>query len=62
MPALLSELRSKDWTVFAKGFKKPQVVYEYLSRYVHQVALSNRRIIGIDRQGVSLTPKIQTTG
>ena len=55
VPALLSELRSKDWTVFAKGFKKPQVVYEYLSRYVHQVALSNRRIIGIDRQGVSLT-------
>jgi len=55
LSALLTELRSKDWTVFAKGFKKPQVVYDYLSRYVHQVALSNRRIIGIDRHGVSLT-------
>ena len=55
MATLLSELRGKDWTVFAKGFKKPQVVYEYLSRYVHQVALSNRRITGIDRHGVSLT-------
>jgi len=52
---MLSELAGKDWTVFAKGFKKPKVVYDYLSRYVHQVALSNRRIIGIDRKGVSLT-------
>ena len=55
MSILLTELRSKDWTVFAKGFKKPTVVYDYLSRYVHQVALSNRRIVGIDKTGVSLS-------
>ncbi len=55
IPELLETLYPKDWTVFAKVFKKPRVVYDYLSRYVHQVALSNRRIIDIDRQGVSLT-------
>jgi hypothetical protein len=36
--------RQKQWEVFAKPFETPEAVYEYLSRYVHQVALSNQRL------------------
>jgi len=41
---LLQEAGSKKWEVFAKAFEQPEAVYEYLSRYVHQVALSNHRL------------------
>jgi hypothetical protein len=32
-----------------KPFADPELVYEYLSRYVHQVAISNYRIVKIER-------------
>lgn len=41
---LLKALRAKKWEVFIKPFAKPEAVYEYLSRYVHQVAISNYRL------------------
>lgn len=34
---------------FIKPFATPEVVTEYLSRYVHQVALSNYRLESIDQ-------------
>jgi hypothetical protein len=47
--ALVEQVMAKKWEVFAKPFEKPEVVYEYLSRYVHQVAISNHRILKIDK-------------
>lgn len=46
---LLSELRAKKWEVFIKPFANPDTVTEYLSRYVHQVAISNYRLESIDK-------------
>jgi hypothetical protein len=44
VPRLLAELRAKKWEVFIKPFSTPETVTEYLSRYVHQVAISNYRL------------------
>ncbi len=45
---VLAELQAKKWEVFAKPFANPEVVYEYLSRYVHQVAISNYRLVKLE--------------
>jgi hypothetical protein len=43
-----------DWVVYAKKpFSTPQAVLEYLSRYTHRVAISNRRIIQYDTNSVT---------
>ena len=44
LPKMLAELRAKKWEVFIKPFENPETVTEYLSRYVHQVAISNYRL------------------
>jgi hypothetical protein len=50
----LAPVRKKRWVVYAKApFSGPEAVLAYLSRYTHQVAISNRRIIGFDRTGVT---------
>jgi hypothetical protein len=42
---LHSSLRRKKWVVYAKRpFSSPETVLEYLGRYTHRVAISNRRI------------------
>jgi hypothetical protein len=41
---LVQDLREKKWEVFIKPFDNPEAVYEYLSRYMHQVAISNYRL------------------
>ncbi len=46
---LLAKIEAKKWEVFAKPFEGPEVVYEYLSRYVHQVAISNYRILKLEK-------------
>ena len=46
---LLAQLEAKAWEVYAKPFDQPEVVYEYLSRYVHQVAIANYRILKIEK-------------
>jgi hypothetical protein len=46
---LLAELRAKKWEVFIKPFANPDTVTEYLSRYVHQVAISNYRLESIEK-------------
>ncbi len=45
--AIVAEIEAKKWEVYAKPFEKAEIVVEYLSRYVHQVAISNYRIIKI---------------
>lgn len=50
----LSPVRKKRWVVYAKPpFAGPEAVLAYLSRYTHRVAISNRRLIAFDEQGVT---------
>ena len=50
----LDELYSKEWVVYCKPpFKSPVYVLEYLGRYTHRVAISNSRIIRVDKKKVS---------
>jgi predicted Zn-ribbon and HTH transcriptional regulator len=51
---LLSSLYRKEWVVYCKTpFKNPAYVVEYLGRYTHRVAISNKRIISIDKDTVT---------
>ena len=50
----LAPLRSCEWVVYAKRpFAGPEAVLAYLSRYTHRVAISNRRLVAMDEDGVS---------
>lgn len=50
----LASLRSCEWVVYAKRpFAGPEAVLAYLSRYTHRVAISNRRLVSMDENGVS---------
>src|ERR1700716_2718064 len=52
--AYLAPLHKAEWVVYAKRpFGGPQAVLAYLSRYTHRVAISNRRLISFDQQGVT---------
>jgi len=47
-------VRKMNWVVHAKPpFAGPAAVLAYLSRYTHRVAISNRRLIGLDDSGVT---------
>jgi hypothetical protein len=48
-------MRGKKWEVYLKAFEQVGKLYEYLSRYVHQVAISNQRIVKIDRREKRVT-------
>ena len=50
----LAPLRACEWVVYAKRpFAGPAAVLAYLSRYTHRVAISNRRLLGMDERGVT---------
>ena len=50
----LAPLRSSEWVVYAKRpFAGPEAVLAYLSRYTHRVAISNRRLVAMNDEGVS---------
>jgi hypothetical protein len=50
----LAPLRNCEWVVYAKRpFAGPEAVLAYLSRYTHRVAISNRRLVAMDENGVS---------
>ncbi|HEV1992607.1 MAG TPA: IS91 family transposase [Candidatus Dormibacteraeota bacterium] len=50
----LAPLRRTEWVVYSKRpFGGPQAVLAYLSRYTHRVAISNSRLIALDRNGVT---------
>jgi len=54
----IAPIRKKRWVVYAKPpFAGPEAVLAYLSRYTHRVAISNRRIIAFDGNGVTLSYK-----
>jgi hypothetical protein len=50
----LAPWKKKDWVVYAKApFGGPQHVLEYLGRYTHRVAISNRRLLKLEDGHVS---------
>jgi hypothetical protein len=50
----LAPLRKCEWVVYAKRpFAGPEAVLAYLSRYTHRVAISNRRLVAMDENGVT---------
>ena len=56
--AYLAPLRSRKWYVYSKPpFGGPEAVLAYLSRYTHRVAISNRRLIAFDQNGVTFRSK-----
>jgi len=56
--AFLAPLRTKRWFVYAKRpFAGPKAVLAYLSRYTHRVAISNRRLVALDKQRVTFKVK-----
>ncbi len=51
---LIAPVRKKRWVVYAKApFAGLEAVLAYLSRYTHRVAISNRRLIRFDENGVT---------
>jgi hypothetical protein len=45
----LDSIWSREWVVYAKRpFRGPEAVIEYLGRYTHKTAISNRRIVKIE--------------
>ena len=54
----LAPLRRRKWYVYSKRpFGGPEAVLAYLSRYTHRVAISNRRLIALDQNGVTFRYK-----
>jgi hypothetical protein len=51
-------LLCKNWFVYAKPpFAGPEAVLAYLSRYTHRVAISNSRLLALDKAGVTFRYK-----
>ena len=51
--SLLNRLMVQDWVVYAKApFAGPEQLLQYLGRYTHRVAISNHRIISVDKDTV----------
>jgi hypothetical protein len=54
----LAPLSRKKWFVYAKPpFQGPEAVLAYLARYTHRVAISNRRLVALDKRGVTFRYK-----
>jgi Zn finger protein HypA/HybF involved in hydrogenase expression len=52
--AYLRPLYDKKWVVYCKRpFGGPKEVLRYLARYTHRVAISNRRLLACDENGVT---------
>ena len=50
----LAPLRKIEWVVYCKDpFAGPEQVLRYLSRYTHRVAISNRRLVSVDDNGIA---------
>jgi hypothetical protein len=51
----MAPLRSSEWVVYSKRpFGGPKEVLRYLGRYTHRVAISNRRLVSLDDNGVTV--------
>jgi Putative transposase len=62
--AHLAPLRRKNWFVYAKPPPErlpkgagPEAVLAYLARYTHRVAISNGRLVDLDKRGVTFRYK-----
>jgi Putative transposase/Transposase zinc-binding domain len=56
--AFLAPLKTTSWFVYSKRpFAGPQAVLAYLARYTHRVAISNRRLVALDADGVTFRYK-----
>jgi hypothetical protein len=56
--AFLAPLKTTRWFVYSKSpFAGPQAVLAYLARYTHRVAISNRRLVALDADGVTFRYK-----
>jgi Putative transposase/Transposase zinc-binding domain len=54
----LAAVRQTEWVVYAKRpFAGPQQVVDYVGRYTHRVAISNDRLLEIERDHVRFTYK-----
>ncbi len=54
---------AKPWVVYAKQpFGHPKHVVEYLGRYSHKIAISNHRILGIDKERSKVTFSMKDYG
>jgi hypothetical protein len=52
--AYLAPLRNSEWVVYSKRpFGGPKEVLRYLARYTHRVAISNRRLVALNDNGVT---------
>jgi hypothetical protein len=60
---LLKPLYKKKWVAYAKApFGGPEQVFQYLGRYTHRVAISNRRILDVANGRVAFTLKDYADG
>lgn len=51
--AFLADLKQRDWVVYSKPpFAGPKHVIAYLGRYTHRIAISNDRIVAIEKDHV----------
>lgn len=51
---IIEQASRREWVVYAKPpFGGPEQVLEYLSRYTHRIAISDRRIVSFDGERVS---------
>src|SRR3974377_679191 len=52
--AYLAPLRNSEWVVYSqRAFGGPQQGFRSLARYPHRVAISNRRLVALDDNGVT---------
>lgn len=51
--AVLDQLMQKDWVVYSKHcINRSDTIIGYLSRYTHRIAISNRRILSMDKDQI----------
>jgi len=51
---LLKESAKKKWVVYSKNhFSNPVTVINYLGKYIHKIAISNKRIVKSDEKSVT---------
>ncbi|MDO9022543.1 MAG: IS91 family transposase [Myxococcales bacterium] len=61
--AFLKAQRDRAWVVYAKApFGSPEQVLKYLARYTHRVAISDRRILSMDDNGVTFRYRDNAAG
>jgi hypothetical protein len=53
---VLNEVMKKTWVIYIKPYlENPQTILQYLSRYTYKIAISNQRIIAIDKKVVKFS-------